>query len=45
MIMRLADKQTHARKAMTTIVTETKRRQKVTDIEVQEVIKSKMEIE
>ena len=43
--MRLADKQNPARKAMTTIVTETKRRQKVTDIEVQEMIDSAVEVE
>ena len=45
MIMRLADKQNPARKATTTIVTETKRRQKVTDIEVQEIIDSAVEVE
>ena len=43
--MRLADKQNPARKAMTTIVTETKRRQKVTGIEVQEMIDSAVEVE
>lgn len=43
--MRLADKQNPARKATTTIVTETKRRQKVTDIEVQEMIDSAVEVE